>query len=70
MAQSDPVFSDGEGPYFQDKYWYKKDSLQALKNMYQILKEEGITIKEEPDSLFKGATGLKVMELMMEELLK
>lgn len=71
IGQNDPYFPDRTSPYFEDKYWHKKDDFQALKKMYHILKHNGVEVKDESDDfLFGEPTGWKVFHRMLEELSK
>lgn len=70
MGQNDPYFPDRSSLYFEDKYWYKKDDLQALKKMYYLLKHNGIEVEDESDDWIAEATGWKVFQRFLEELSK
>lgn len=56
-------FPHPDHPYFEDRYWFKKDELQILKRMYRVLKSEGIKIKED-------AIGLDVCHKFLEEQIR
>lgn len=72
IDQFDQIVSLHESPYYEDKYWFKKDEFQGLKKMKERLDSWGIEIEIKPDDdwLSFENTGLKVYYTFLKEIIR
>ena len=61
-----------ESPYYEDRYWFKKDKFQGLKKMKDFLESWGIEVefKQDPDGFTFEDTGLKVYYTFLKEIIR
>lgn len=72
IDQFDEIVSSYESPYYEDKYWFKKDVFQGLKKMKEALESWDVEVKakEDTDGFTVEDTGLKVYFLFLKEVIR